>query len=71
MIRPMEMTARKFTGENIFQQMKDEEYLYWAGRSATEAFAAAYQMSVEGYQAYGDPADGRSLKTVAVRVERA
>ncbi len=42
----MEMTARKFTGPDVFQQMKDEEYLYWASVSPSESFAAGHQMSV-------------------------
>ena len=64
------MTVRKFTGPDVFQQMKDEEYLYWAGISAAESFAAGHQMSVEGYRAYGSASDGRELKTVALRIER-
>ncbi len=67
---PMHTTARKFTGPDAFQQMKDEEHLYWASVSAPESFAAGHQMSVEGYRAYGYTADGRELKTVALRVER-
>lgn len=66
----MQMTARKFTGSDVFQQMKDEEYLYWASVSAAESFAAGHQMSIEGYRAYGYPADGRELKTVALRLQR-
>ena len=66
----MQMTARKFTGSYAFQQMKDEEYLYWAGVSASESFTAGYQMSVEGYRANGYTCDGRELKTLALRVER-
>lgn len=66
----MQMTARKFTGPDVFQQMKDEEYVYWAGRSAAESFATGHQMSVEGYRAYGYTSDGRVLKTVALRIER-
>ena len=66
----MTMTVQKFTGPNVFQQMKDQEYVYWASVSATESFAAGHQMSVEGYRAYGYTSDGRELKTVAVRVER-
>ncbi len=66
----MQMTARKFTGSDVFQPMKDEEYLYWASVSASESFAAGHQMSVEGYRAYGYAADGRELKTVALRTER-
>ena len=64
------MTARKFSGPDVFQQMKDEEYLYWASVSPAESFAVGHQMSVEGYRAYGYPADGRELKTVARRIER-
>ncbi len=66
----MQMTARKFTGPDVFQQMKDEEYLYWASVSDVESFAVGHQMSVEGYRAYGYTADGRELKTVALRLER-
>ena len=66
----MQMMARKFTGPDVFQQMKDEEYLYWAGVSAGESFAAGHQLSVEGYRAYGYTADGRELTTVALRIER-
>jgi hypothetical protein len=66
----MRMTARKFTGPDVFKQMKDEEYLYWASVSASESIAAGHQMSVEGYRAYGYTADGRELKTVALRLER-
>lgn len=66
----MDKTIRKFTGPNVFQQMKDEEYLYWAGVSATESFASGHQMSVEGYRAHGYTADGSELKKVALRVER-
>ena len=65
-----QITARKFTGPDVFQQMKDEEYLYWASVSAAESLAVGHQMSVEGYRAYGYTADGRELKTVAVRLER-
>jgi hypothetical protein len=66
----IEMTGRKFTDDNVFMQMKDEEYLYWESKSPAEAFASGHQMSVEGYHAYGYPADGSGLKTVAFRVER-
>ena len=66
----MQMTASKFIGPNVFQQMKDEEYLYWASVSASESFAVGHQMSVEGYRAYGYTADGRELKTVALRIQR-
>ena len=66
----MQMTARKFTGPDVFQEMKDEEYLYWASVSASESFAVGHQMSVEGYRTYGHTADGRELKTVALRLER-
>ncbi len=62
----MQMTARKFTGPDIFQEMKDEEYLYWASIPASESFAVGHQMSVEGYRAYGYTADGRELKQLLV-----
>jgi hypothetical protein len=61
------MVAQKFES---FQEVKDEEYRYWATLSASERVAAGHQMSVEGYRAYGHPADGRELKTVAVRLQR-
>ena len=67
----MQMTVRKFSGPDVFQQMKDEEYLYWASVSAAESFAAGHQLSVEGYRAYGYSANGGELKTVALRIERA
>ena len=63
----MEMVAQKF---DSFQAVKDEEYRYWASVSASERIAAGHQMSVEGYRAYGCTADGRELKTVAVRLQR-
>ena len=65
----MPMTVRKFSGPDVFKQMKDEEYLYWASVSATGSFAAGHQLSVEGYNAYGYPANGGELKTVAFRIE--
>ncbi len=64
---PMEMVAQKFES---FQEVKDEEYRYWHSVSASERIAAGHQMSVEGYRAYGYSADGRELKTVAVRLQR-
>lgn len=67
----MQMTVRKFTGPDVFRQMKDEEYLYWASVSASESFAAGHQLSVEGYRGYGYSANGGELKTVALRIERA
>jgi len=63
----MEMVAQKF---GSFQEVKDEEYRYWASVPASERIAAGHQMSVEGYRAYGFTADGRELKTVAVRLQR-
>ena len=66
----MQRTTQKFTGSDIFKQMKNEEYVYRPGLSATESFAFGYQMSVEGYHAYGYTSDGRELRTVAPRVER-
>jgi hypothetical protein len=63
----MEMAAQKFES---FQEIKDEEYRYWSGVSASERIAAGHQMSVEGYRAHGHPTDGRELKTVAVRLQR-
>lgn len=63
----MKMVAQKFES---FQDVKDEEYRYWASVSPSERFAAGHQMSVEGYRAYGYSADGRELKTVAVRLQR-
>jgi len=63
----MEMVAQKFES---FQEVKDEEYRYWQSVSASERVAAGHQMSVEGYRAYGSAADGRELKTVAVRLQR-
>lgn len=64
----MEKTIRKIT--NV-QEMKDEEYRYWASLSPAERFAAGHQFSVEGYRAYGYSADGTELKRVAVRIEQA
>ena len=61
------MVAQKFES---FQDVKDEEYRYWSNVSASERIAAGHQMSVEGYRAYGLTADGRELKTVAVRLQR-
>jgi hypothetical protein len=63
----MEIVAQKFES---FQDVKDEEYRYWASVSPSERVAAGHQMSVEGYRAYGYSADGRELKTVAVRLQR-
>jgi hypothetical protein len=62
----MEMTARKFTS---FEEIKDDEYRYWQSVSAEQRLAAGHQMSVEGYRAHGYSADGRALKTVAVRLQ--
>jgi hypothetical protein len=53
-----------------FQDVKDEEYRYWASVSPSERIAAGHQMSVEGYRASGSSADGREPKTVAVRLQR-
>ncbi len=61
------MVAQKFES---FEQVKDEEYRYWASVSPSERIAAGHQMSVEGYRAHGFTADGRELKTVAVRLQR-
>ena len=61
------MVAQKFES---FEQVKDEEYRYWASVSASERISAGHQMSVEGYRANGFTADGRKLKTVAVRLQR-
>lgn len=63
----MQMIAQKF---GSFEEIKDEEYRYWAGLSPSERIAAGHQMSVEGYCALGLSADGRELKTVAVRLQR-
>ena len=63
----MEMVAQKFES---FQEIKDEEYRYWQSLPASERIAAGHQMSVEGYRAHGYSADGRELKTVAVRLQR-
>jgi hypothetical protein len=63
----MQMVGQKFES---FQDVKDEEYRYWASVSPSERIAAGHQMSVEGYRAYGYSADGRELKTVAVRLQR-
>ena len=63
----MDMVAQKFES---FQEVKDEEYRYWASLSPQERIAAGHQMSIEGYRAYGFAADGRELKTVAVRLQR-
>jgi hypothetical protein len=63
----MQMVAQKFES---FQDIKDEEYRYWDSLSPAERIAAGHQMSVEGYRAYGSAADGRELKTVAVRFQR-
>ena len=52
----MDMVAQKFES---FQQIKDEEYRYWQGLSASERIAAGHQMSVEGYRAHGYSTDGR------------
>jgi hypothetical protein len=64
----MDKTIRKF---NSFDEMKDEEYRYWASVTPAERFAAGHQFSVEGYRSYGYPADGTELKRVAVRIEQA
>ena len=61
------MNSQKF---DSFQAVKDEEYRYWDGLSPDERIRAGHQMSVEGYRAYGYSADGRELKTVAVRFQR-
>jgi hypothetical protein len=61
------MVAQKFES---FQDVKDEEYRYWQSVSASERVAAGHQMSIEGYRANGSTADGRELKTVAVRLQR-
>jgi hypothetical protein len=66
----MDMVARKFDGPDAFDQLKDEEYLYWDSLSPAERLAAGHQMSIEGYRAYGCSADGQELKRVAVRFER-
>ena len=63
----MDMIAQKFES---FQDVKDEEYRYWDTVSVSDRIAAGHQMSVEGYRAYGFTADGRELKTVAVRLQR-
>jgi hypothetical protein len=63
----MDMVAQKFES---FQEIKDEEYRYWQSLPASERIAAGHQMSVEGYRAHGYSADGRELKTVAVRLQR-
>ena len=63
----MEMVGQKF---DSFEAVKDEEYRYWQSVTPAERFAAGHQMSVEGYRAYGSSADGRELKTVAVRLQR-
>jgi hypothetical protein len=62
------MISQKFES---FQQIKDEEYRYWQSLSASERMAVGHQMSVEGYRAHGYSTDGRELKTVAVRLQRA
>ena len=54
----------------VFPKVKDEEYRYWHSLSASERIAAGHQVSVEGYRAYGFTADGRELRTVAVRFQR-
>jgi len=61
------MAAQKFES---FQAIKDEEYRYWASLSPAERIAAGQQMSVEAYRALGFVADGRELRTVAVRFQR-
>lgn len=61
------MIAQKF---DSFEAIKAEEYRYWSEVSETDRIAAGHQMSVEGYRAYGFAADGRELKTVAVRLQR-
>jgi hypothetical protein len=62
----MDKTIRKLAS---FEEAKDEEYRYWQSISPEERLAAGHQMSVEGYRAYGYSADGRELKTVAVRLQ--
>ena len=64
---PMDRSIRKFAS---FEEMKDEEYRYWQGMTPAERIAAGHQMSVEAYRASGCAADGRELRTVAVRFQR-
>jgi len=64
--RIMEKTLRKFAS---FKEMKDEEDRYWQSVSPEERFAAGHELSVEGYRASGYSADGRELKTVALRLQ--
>ncbi len=64
----MDKTIRKF---NSLEEMKDEEYRYWASVTPAERFAAGHQLSVEGYRDCGYSADGADLKRVAVRIELA
>ena len=61
------MVAQKFES---FQDIKEEEYRYWDGLSPDERIRVGHHMSVEGYRAYDYSADGRELKTVAVRLQR-
>jgi hypothetical protein len=63
----MEKTIRKAAS---FEDMKDEEYRYWQSVPATERIRAGYEMSVEGYRAYGYSGDGRELKRTLVRFQR-
>lgn len=62
------MTVRKFSSP---KELKDDEYLYWQGRTPAERFSAAFDMSIEGYKEWGYPVDGSQLKRVAVRIQRA
>jgi len=64
------MTARKFASPNAFEEMKDEEYLYWDNVSPSERLAAGHQINGEEYRAYGYSADGSELKRVAVRIQQ-
>jgi hypothetical protein len=58
----MKMVAQKFES---FQDVKDEEYRYWASVSPSERFAAGHQMSVEHYgMPIGDLRDGPVCKYV-------
>ncbi|HZY64050.1 MAG TPA: hypothetical protein VFE38_16150 [Edaphobacter sp.] len=63
----MEKTVRKLAS---FQDAKDEEYRYWQSIPASERIRAGYQMSIEGYRAYGHSADGRELKRTLVVIQR-
>ena len=67
----MDKTVRKFTGPDVFQQIKDEEYRYWQSVPAEVRIRAIYDHSVEMYRDNGRAPDGQELKRTVVRFERA